>query len=84
MYKLFILEIPKINRPKCSYCKNEIRLDDFFIVSKKETEKGKIKIKVEDFKGENIRVHLRNFFRMWVCPVCYTILGFSERDSDHT
>lgn len=70
---------------KCPYCNKEIHLEDFFIVTKKETKKGKIKTKILDFKGEYFRIGLigfRNYVRMWACPLCDTILGFSEMDSD--
>jgi len=41
--------------------------------------KEKLKKKIGDFKGEKIYVGLSwNDVRMWVCPSCDKILGFSE------
>jgi len=68
-----------MNMSKCPYCNVEIHLEDFFDVSEKETKKGKIKKRIGDFKGEKLYVGLSsNNVRMWVCPSCDKILGFSE------
>jgi len=55
--------------PKCPYCNVEIHLEDFF--------DGKTKNR--NFKGQRSMVgnHF-NWVRMWVCPSCDKILGFSE------
>jgi len=62
---------------KCPYCKEDLRIEDFFERSIKETKDGKIKAKLRGFGGENIEIG-RVGFKMWSCPGCDTILGFSE------
>lgn len=67
---------------KCPYCNNELHLEDFFHITSKETKKGKIKVKIGDFKGEQLeqgipRVQGKRFLRMWVCPSCDKILSFT-------
>jgi len=67
------------NMSKCPYCNVEIQLEDFFEVIEKETKKGTIKKRIGDFKGERINVGIGfNRVRIWVCPSCDKILGFSE------
>ena len=67
-----------MNMSKCPYCNVEIGLEDFFEVIEKE-KKGIFKKKIGDFKGERIHVGMGfNRVRMWVCPSCDKILGFSE------
>ncbi|HEC38028.1 hypothetical protein LCGC14_0847750 [marine sediment metagenome] len=61
---------------KCPYCSKDLHLDDFFETSKRETKKGKIKISWGKFKGEHKR--FSPYSKMWACPSCDTILGFSE------
>ncbi|NVM37439.1 MAG: hypothetical protein HWN81_17720 [Candidatus Lokiarchaeota archaeon] len=62
---------------KCPYCKEDFHLEDFFEVVTKETKKGKIRTNFRDFKGEVYGV--RGYgVKMWACPSCDTILGFSE------
>ncbi|NVM36768.1 MAG: hypothetical protein HWN81_14320 [Candidatus Lokiarchaeota archaeon] len=69
---------------KCPYCSKELHLEDFFEVTKKETKKGKVKVRVGDFIGETLEPrrsgpHLSwGECRMWVCPSCDTILGFTD------
>ena len=65
---------------KCPYCSKELHLEDFFEVSKKETKKGKIKLKVGAFLGESVspRRVAWGYCKMWVCPSCDVILGFSD------
>ena len=63
--------------PKCPYCKKDLIIEDFFEVTTKETKKGKIKVKVGDFKGEAHSVRGWGV-KMWACPACDMILGFSE------
>ncbi len=58
---------------KCPYCSKDLHIEDFFVVEKKETKKGKIKTRVREFKGE-----IQGYCKMWVCPSCETILGFSD------
>jgi len=64
--------------PKCPYCNNEHVLEDFFSISTKETKKGKIKTRIEGFHGQELHIGFRNSVKMWTCPSCDTILGFSE------
>ncbi|TKJ22764.1 MAG: hypothetical protein CEE43_05925 [Promethearchaeota archaeon Loki_b32] len=69
---------------KCPYCKSEVSLEDFFHHSSKITKKGKPKIKLGEFKGVQMKQWLGKtksvlvYVRMWACPLCDTILGFSE------
>ena len=64
---------------KCPYCDVEIHLEDFFEVFEKEDKKGKIKKKMGEFEGERMHVGIGwNRVRIWVCPSCDKILGFSE------
>ena len=62
---------------KCPYCKDDFHLEDFFEVVTKETKKGKIRTHFHDFKGESYAVRSYGV-KMWACPSCDTILGFSE------
>ena len=62
---------------KCPYCKVDLHIEDFFVVLEKETKKGKLKTKVKGFKGGSIDKGWSGF-KMWACPGCDTILGFSE------
>ena len=64
--------------PKCPFCEAEVHIQDFFDVYEKESKKGKTKVKVGDFKGETMNPAFRNHIKMWVCPSCDKILGFSE------
>jgi len=63
--------------PKCPYCKKDLIIEDFFEVSTKVTRKGKIKAKVKGFRGEK-RSKGWGGYKMWSCPACDNILGFSE------
>jgi len=64
---------------KCPYCSKELHIEDFFVVEKKETRKGKIRIRTQEFKGESIPgIGWSRSCKMWACPSCDTILGFSE------
>ena len=63
---------------KCPYCKKDLIIEDFFEVTIKETRKGKIKAKVGKFKGETHSGGRGSGNKMWACPACDTILGFSE------
>ena len=67
---------------KCPYCEADLHIEDFFVVFEKETKKGKLKTKIRDFKGESIE-KFRQRLRMWACPGCDTILGFSEYRWDY-
>lgn len=62
--------------PKCPYCKNELHIEDFFEISEKITKKGKVRREIKDFKGEWLT---EVSARMWICPFCDSILGFSEK-----
>ena len=66
---------------KCPYCKKDLIIEDFFEVTTKETKKGKVKAKVRGFKGERHEI-VRKGYKMWACPACDTILGFSEYQYD--
>ena len=67
-----------MNMSKCPYCNAEIGLEDFFEVIEKE-KKGILKRRIGAFKGERINVGIGfNRVRIWVCPSCDKILGFSE------
>jgi hypothetical protein len=62
---------------KCPYSNEVFHLEDFFEVDTKETKKGITITNLRDFKGESYR--LRGYgVKMWACPNCDTILGFSE------
>jgi hypothetical protein len=63
---------------KCPYCEVELHLQDFFEVFQKESKKGKVKTKIGKFSGESISVGFKNHVKMWVCPSCDKIIGFSE------
>ena len=67
---------------KCPYCEANLSLEDFFVVSEKVSKKGKVKTKIKDFKGASLNVGYHQHVKMWACPGCDTILGFSEYDSD--
>ena len=69
--------------PKCPYCQNEINIEDFFNVYTRETRKGKVKTRIGDFKGQSLKVSYRNHVKMWSCPFCDSILGFSEYKYDY-
>ena len=58
--------------PKCPYCKSEVHIEDFFdnITYRKDNT-----IKRAEFKGESL---ISFAYRMWVCPSCDTILGFTH------
>jgi len=58
---------------KCPYCSKELHIEDFYS-SFKEKKKGEII--AHDFLGENVNYR---YTKMWVCPSCDTILGFTER-----
>ena len=58
---------------KCPYCKVDLHIEDFFVVTERETKKGKIKTMIRGFRGEE-----HGYIKMWSCPECDTILGFSE------
>jgi hypothetical protein len=63
---------------KCPYCQAEIHLQDFFhIKSSKKTKKGEIRVKLGDFKGQSLR---DGRLKMYTCPSCEFVLGFSEYD----
>ena len=73
------IELLMKNMSKCPYCNVDIKLEDFFDVIEKESKKGLFKKRIGDFKGERIHVGFGfNNVRMWVCPSCDKILGFSE------
>lgn len=56
----------------CPYCKSVVHLEDFF-ENIKYYKGNKDRVTKADFKGERI-----GYTRMWACPSCDTILGFSQ------
>jgi len=63
---------------KCPYCEANLSLEDFFVVLEKVSKKGKVKTSIGEFKGVSMSVGIRQSVKMWACPGCDTILGFSE------
>ena len=61
---------------KCPYCNEDFHIEDFYELREYETKRGKIKTK-ELFKGDSTS-GFRHELKMWACPGCDTILGFSE------
>ncbi len=59
---------------KYSYCNKKIHLEDFFKVK----DVPVLERKVYNFTGEVIQVSDRHSVKMWSCPWCDSILGFSE------
>jgi len=60
---------------KCPYCSKELHLKDFFENATEKIKKGELRVKISGpFRGE-----LNDYgnLRMWVCPWCDAILGFS-------
>jgi len=47
-------------------------------MSVKVSKKGKVKTSIGEFKGVSMSVGIRQSVKMWACPGCDTILGFSE------
>ena len=68
--------------PKCPYCKNKLEIEDFFTISTWETKRGKIKHRIESFNGQELEIGYKNEVKMWACPFCDTIIGFSEHKYD--
>jgi hypothetical protein len=56
-------------RPKCPFCDKELHISDFYFV--KLDKKGRKEYR--GFKGEYTKRK-----KMWYCPFCGSILGFSE------
>ena len=78
-------KILAFNMGKCPYCHQELQIEDSFKKIVIKTRKGEIKkTKLGDFKGKVVRntsITLRakySYCKMWVCPSCDTILGFTE------
>lgn len=68
---------------KCPYCNYELHLEDFFHITIKEKKKGKIKKKIGDFKGEQLKLQLvgmssKGWTRMWACPSCDKLLSITK------
>jgi len=65
---------------KCPYCSKELHIEDFFIIKQRETKRGKIKTTAKEFKGESIEPPGFGAVscKMWACPSCDAILGFTE------
>ncbi len=69
---------------KCPYCKKEVHLKDFF----QNIETGTFKYPSYDFSGEEFSPGLTEkqfknkrifLIKMFTCPHCDTILGFSNK-----
>ena len=62
----------------CPYCESEIHLSDFF--SEHENKKKFLGLKTynRNFQGESYNINLGNAVKMYTCPRCNKILGFSE------
>ncbi|MFX0060517.1 MAG: hypothetical protein ACFE8J_19650 [Candidatus Heimdallarchaeota archaeon] len=56
-------------KPKCPFCKKELHIYDFYATKLDK----KRRVKFRGFKGEYTRRK-----KMWYCPFCGSILGFSE------
>ena len=66
---------------KCPYCQKDLMFEDFYgVVTEKEKKKGKIITKLKGFKGASYK-SIGYGVKMWACPGCDTILGFSEYSS---
>ncbi|MFW9972321.1 MAG: hypothetical protein ACFFDF_19200 [Candidatus Odinarchaeota archaeon] len=63
---------------KCPYCSKELHLADFFESIMRVSKEGNLHVRSDDFKGE--QTLSSPFIKMWVCPSCNTILGFTESD----
>ncbi|HDZ18456.1 MAG TPA: hypothetical protein ENH75_09210 [archaeon] len=61
---------------KCPYCGTDLHLEDFFENSKRETKRGNIQVIWGEFKGESLPQW--PYSKIWACPSCNTILGFSK------
>jgi len=69
---------------KCPYCEANLSIEDFFVVSEKVSKKGKVKTRIGEFKGASLNVGYQQRAKMWACPGCDTILGFSEYKYDRS
>ena len=70
--------------PKCPYCNQEIHIQDFFENTALKTKMGRTRVKFEGFKGETAYRKVAKGYdrvRMWACPLCDIILGFTEYGS---
>jgi len=56
--------------PKCPYCEKELHLHDFYTT--RLDKKGNMR--VVGFIGEKMGFYMK----MWYCPLCGKILGFSD------
>ena len=64
----------------CPYCEEEIDIEDFYyemeeVIHGKKKDKVK---KVEMFSGQVYELRHNHSLRMYNCPKCKKILGFSE------
>jgi len=85
------IEVKNKTMPKCPYCTKELQIEDFFKKIVIKNRKGEIKKrKLGEFKGKvakdhSIALNIRHSFcKMWVCPSCDTILGFTEYASSRS
>lgn len=58
--------------PKCPYCEKQLHLSDFFTT--RLNKKGRMR--VVGFIGEK----MGSYMKMWYCPLCGKILGFSDAE----
>ena len=63
--------------PRCPYCDSEVSINDFF-AEKEFPIIGKTAV----FSSSKIHIGYKNYVKMWVCPHCDRILGFSENKWD--
>ena len=58
---------------KCPYCNAELHLGNFF------TQAGTLLgMPLRKFEGETMKIGYKNAVKMFTCPKCDKILGFSE------
>ena len=62
----------------CPYCNAEIHIKDFFEMNETTSKKGKIRRWAGRFTGEIIMGNQIVPTKMWACPACDKILGFTE------
>lgn len=58
--------------PRCPHCNGVIKLEMFF------TTKKAFLGTVSQFTGPTMHIGYKNHVKMWVCPHCDRVLGFSE------
>ena len=61
----------------CPYCGAELHITNFFVPGPKKKNLG-IEVTPHKFVGETIHLAYKNYAKMYTCPNCDKILGFSE------